>query len=107
VRLTIEVMTWPHEMRLFRPPLIYRNIYSLYIKSPELLIMRENSGQTIQSGRVRLDPDVYKTRSRVIGFSFFHAPSRFISDDTCDDGGCPKALAAVDPRSVATVATAP
>jgi hypothetical protein len=42
----------------------------------------------------------------VLGFSF-HVPSRFISDGVCDDGGCPIARAAVDPRPVAAVAVIP
>jgi hypothetical protein len=54
----------------------------------------------VQSGRAGPGPDVYKTRPGVLGFSF-SCPSRFISDDVCDDGGCPTACAAVDPQPVA------
>jgi hypothetical protein len=49
----------------------------------------------VRSGRAGPDPDVYKTGPGVLGFSFY-APPRFISDAACDDGGCPKACAAVD-----------
>jgi hypothetical protein len=44
-------------------------IYSLYIKSPVLLITIERSGRMVQSGQVILGPDIYKTRS-VLGFGF-------------------------------------
>jgi hypothetical protein len=81
-------------------------IYILYIRSPGLSITRVSPGQTVQSGRAGPGPQVYKRKSRVLGFSF-HAPSRFISDGACDDGGCPIARATVDPRPVAAVAAAP
>jgi hypothetical protein len=51
----------------------------------------------VQSGRAGLGPDVYKRKPRVLVFSFSR-PSRFISDRACDDGGCPRARAAVVPR---------
>jgi hypothetical protein len=73
--------------------LIY--IYSLYIKSPGLPITRGSPGRTVQSGRAGPGPDVYKTRPGVLGFSFSRS-TRFISDGACDDGGCPRAWAAVD-----------
>jgi hypothetical protein len=81
-------------------------IYRLYIRSPGLPITRGSTGQTVQSGRAGPGPQVYKRKSRVLGFSF-HAPSRFISDGACDDGGCPIARATVDPRPVAVVVAAP
>jgi hypothetical protein len=70
---------------------IYIYIYILYIRSPGLPITKESPGQTVQSGRARPHPDVYKIGPGVLGFSFSR-PSRFISD-----GGCPIARATVDP----------
>jgi hypothetical protein len=81
-------------------------IYRLYIRSPGLPITRGSPGQTVQFGRAGLGPHIYKRKSGVLGFSF-PVPSRFISDGACDDGGCPIARAAVDPRPVAVVAAAP
>jgi hypothetical protein len=81
-------------------------IYRLYIRSPGLPITRGSTGQAVQSGRAGPGPDVYKRKSGVLGFSFY-APSPFISDDAFDDGGCPIARAAVDPRPVAAVVAAP
>jgi hypothetical protein len=78
----------------------------LYIRSPGLPITRGSPGQTVQSGRAEPGPHVYKRKSGVLGFSF-HAPSRFIINGACDDGGCPIARAAVDPRPVAMVAAVP
>jgi hypothetical protein len=77
-------------------------IYSLYIKSHdhELPITKGSSGRTVQSGRAGPGPDVYKTRPGVLRFSF-SCSTRFISDDACDDGGCPRACAAVDSQPVA------
>jgi hypothetical protein len=80
-------------------PYIYIVYCILYIRSTELPITR-GPGQTVQFGRARQGPHVYKRKSVVLGFSF-HALSRFISDGTCDDGGCPIARAAVDPQPVA------
>jgi hypothetical protein len=60
----------------------------------------------VQSGRAGSGPHVYKRKSRVLGFSF-HAPSKFISDGACDDGGCPIERAAMDPRPVVAVVAAP
>jgi hypothetical protein len=71
-------------------------IYSLYIKSPGILIIRESPGRTVQSGRAGPGPDVYKIRLGVLGFNFSR-PSRFISDGACNDGGCSTACVAVDP----------
>jgi hypothetical protein len=51
----------------------YIYIYSLYIKSPELPITRGSPGRAVQLGRVRPGPDVYKTRSGVLGFSFLRS----------------------------------
>jgi hypothetical protein len=73
---------------------------------PGFPITRGSPGHTVQSGRAGPGPHVYKRKSEVLGFSF-HALSRFISDGACDDGGCLIARAAVDPRPVAVVATAP
>jgi hypothetical protein len=49
---------------------IYIYIYSLYIRSPVLLIIRGSPGRTVQSGRVGLHPNVYKIGPGVLGFSF-------------------------------------
>jgi hypothetical protein len=78
-------------------PYIY--IYSLYIRSPGLPITRGSPGRMVPSGRAGPHLDVYKTGSGVLGFKFFtlHPDSRFISDAAGDDGGCPRACAAVDP----------
>jgi hypothetical protein len=84
---------------------IYIYIY-IYIWSPVLPITRGSPGQTVPSDRAGPGPHVYKRKSGVLGFSF-HAPSRFISDGACDDGGCPVARTAVDPRLVAAVVVAP
>jgi hypothetical protein len=45
-------------------------IYILYIMSSVLPITRESSGQTVQSGRARPGPDVYKRKPGVLWFSF-------------------------------------
>jgi hypothetical protein len=53
----------------------FRNvhIYILYIKSPGLPITRGSPGRTVQSGRAGPHPDVYKTGSGVLGFSFLRS----------------------------------
>jgi hypothetical protein len=78
--------------------MIWIYIY-IYIKSTGLLITRGSSSRMVQSGRAGPDPDVYKTGPGVIGFSFY-APSWFIRDAACDDGGCPRACATVDLQPV-------
>jgi hypothetical protein len=78
----------------------------LYISSHGLPIARGSPGQTVQSDRAGPGPHVYKRKSGVLGSSF-NAPSRFISDGACDDGGCQIARAVVDPQPVAAVAAAP
>jgi hypothetical protein len=48
----------------------YIYIYRLYIRSLGLPITKGSPGQTVQSGRTGLGPDVYKRKSVVLGFSF-------------------------------------
>jgi hypothetical protein len=45
-------------------------IYILYIRSPGLPITSGSPGQTVQSGRARPGPDVYKRKFVVLGISF-------------------------------------
>jgi hypothetical protein len=42
----------------------------LYIRSPELTLVIESLGQTVQFGRVGPGQDVYKRKSVVLGISF-------------------------------------
>jgi hypothetical protein len=42
----------------------------LYIRSLELSITKGSTGQTVQSGRAELGPDVYKRKFVVLGISF-------------------------------------